>query len=537
MNTEAKVGLLFFAGLGLLLWFAIFVTGINGGNGTYEVRFDRVLGLRVGDAVTYNGVRVGKVSDVAPVLNGDGGSEVAVRFDIDERMREAVIISDQVLITVAGGLLGGSSLAITSSGPGTSIEPGLLTQARGTDPVDLNTVLAQVNDLIAENRPDLRRAIADLPRAVDNMANMGGEIQAVVAENRQALGEAIAGMRDMTQSIRGMVEENRAEVQNAVQRLASLLEDLKGMVAENRPDVRAAIARAPELMEEFTTVGRDLRTMIQANRERIDAIMKGFANFAPRLDRIGADIETVTAQISSGQGSIGKAVFDDALYVNATEAADSLRRRADEVQTFTSAFATTRLYGGVEGGYNQRSEVAHALAYFRLEPKPWKYYKFGIGYRSDPEWIDDQPTFTATFTPDDLKDREEDYRDGLDTLDFHLSIGYRFFPDDDIERYRLDLSAGLFETQLGGQVGVYLTRDFSVWAMARMVDDSNLPNRLDRERGNAYGRAYVRYEPFQGLHLHLGGDDLFYKPGAYGGVGFEVMDRDLVNLFVAAGSL
>ena len=537
MKTEAKIGLLFFLGLGLLLWFSLFVTGLGGGKGDYEVRFDRVMNLRIGDPVTYNGVRVGRVSDVVPVLNDVGSSEIAVHYDIEGRMRQAVIIGDNTRFSISGSLLGGGgALTIESQGEGSLVQPGLQAQ-RGSNPVDLNTVLSSVNQLIEENRSNLRSAVQQLPDAVANMGGMGKEIQEVVAENRKAINEAIVGMRDMTQSIRGMVEENREEVSVAVKRLSDLLENLQGLISENRPDIRKAIAKAPELMEEFTTVGRDLRTMIQANRERIDTVMTGFANFAPRLDRIGADIETVTAHIAAGKGSIGKAVFEDDLYDNASAAADSIRRRADEVKTFTSAFATTKLYGGVETGYNSRSEVGHALAYLRIEPKPWKYYQFGIGYRGDPEWIDDGPTFTNSFTIDDYRNRQESYRDGFDTLDLHLALGYRFFPDDYIERYRLDVSAGLFDGELGGRVGLQLTEDFSLWTMARRVDDSALPNRLEREEGDVYARSFLRYEPFTGVSLRAGVDDIFTKPGPYGGLSIEILDRDLVNLFVAAGSL
>ena len=57
MNSEIKVGILFFIGLGLLLWFTIFVTQIGTSRGEYAIRFPRVEKLKEGDQVTYNGVR------------------------------------------------------------------------------------------------------------------------------------------------------------------------------------------------------------------------------------------------------------------------------------------------------------------------------------------------------------------------------------------------------------------------------------------------------------------------------------------------
>ena len=154
----------------MLIWFALFVTGLGGGQGDYEVRFDRVNNLRIGDPVTYNGVRVGRVTDVVPVLNDLGSSEIAVHYDIEERMRQAVLIGEQTSFSIAGSLLGGGgALTISSQGAGQLPQPGLQ-PLRGSDPVDLNTVLSSVNQLIEENRSDLRSAVEQLPEPLRRWA-------------------------------------------------------------------------------------------------------------------------------------------------------------------------------------------------------------------------------------------------------------------------------------------------------------------------------------------------------------------------------
>jgi hypothetical protein len=85
VNSEVKVGILFFLGLGLLLWFTIFTTQIGQTKGAYAVRFPRVTRLKEGDGVTYNGVRVGTVTEVAPVLRANDGKPAVQGVLLDQR--------------------------------------------------------------------------------------------------------------------------------------------------------------------------------------------------------------------------------------------------------------------------------------------------------------------------------------------------------------------------------------------------------------------------------------------------------------------
>ena len=114
MNSEVKVGILFFLGLGLLLWFTIFTTQIGAAKGPYAVIFPRVTRLKEGDGVTYNGVKVGTVTEVIPVLLNDGKPAVKVSFSINGDRKKVVMIDEQTEFRIAQGLLGGSSLEIAA---------------------------------------------------------------------------------------------------------------------------------------------------------------------------------------------------------------------------------------------------------------------------------------------------------------------------------------------------------------------------------------------------------------------------------------
>ena len=74
MPVEAKVGLVFFLGLGLVLWFTVYVGDFSAAEGEFNVRFVNVQGIAAGSNVQFNGVKIGKVRKVQPVLSSAGST-------------------------------------------------------------------------------------------------------------------------------------------------------------------------------------------------------------------------------------------------------------------------------------------------------------------------------------------------------------------------------------------------------------------------------------------------------------------------------
>lgn len=550
MNTEVRVGLLFFLCMGLGLWFALFVTDLGHGPGDFAVDFERVYQLESGDDVTYAGVVVGRVASVLPVVEG-GKVRVRVRFDIPEHLRPAVLISDDTQITIDQGLLGSSRLAIVGNGNGRPIGSGVLAGLDGRPPANLSQLIAEAVAVIQENRESIRTTLATLPEAVANFASLGEDVGSLVADNRAALNETIAGLRELTTTLKDLVAANRDDIEATVTRLAALTEEVQAMVAENRQPVRAAIAQLPAAAEHFATLGEDLRSLVGDNRERIDTLLASLGDLAPRLDRISQDVAAITGQVASGQGTVGKLLFEEEVYDSTQRVLEGAEQRVDEVKEFTGGFALTEFYGGIESGYNPVSELGYHTAYVRIEPKPWRAYSLGVTYRSLPEGFDDLSFLDQRFSTEALLDptlayglylyRRTEAEDTIDDLERWLgpnaTIGFRFFPDDGLERYRLHVEAGLVEGQFGARAEWALSQDFTAGVMLRAADDSELPDGTPLEGGGVFGRAWIDWKVWRGITLRAGGDDLFDAIGPYLGLQAELLDQDIRNLFSAASLL
>lgn len=519
MTSEAKAGLLFFAGLGLMLWFTVYVAKGGSGSGEFQVSFTKVAGLAPGSAVTYNGIPIGRVSAVLPVLV-DGQPRVQVVFNVESDFRQQILIGPTSRFRVSQGMLGGSSLAIDHLGTGEAISNAVLATHTGEPPMTFSEALEQMGEVMAENRKPLNQAITGLPAAIDNFAGMSGAVRDAVQENRENLKEAVISLRDMGRQLADAVSENRQDLNQAIRRIDAMAGQIHDLVAENRPALKASADRLPQAVQSIEQAAAQMRDLVTENRANIGTVMGGLASFTPKLDRIGDDLAAIMAQIRSGQGTIGRLVFEDTLHAKATTTLDSFNQRLEEVEPLTSGISGLKIYTGVNGGMNVDTGAGSGGAYLRLEPKPWKLYEVGFGYRGAPEDRD-----TLEDDPEDLP------------VDFSALVGYRFFRDDDEELYRLTTKAGLIDSKLGGQV------DYALWGN-RLTASAMMRNKHDgfderdrrfEEGDNPLLRSWLEWRFWRRVSLIAGVDDILDESGGWFGIRGELLDNDIRNLVGVAG--
>lgn len=513
MNSEVKVGILFFIGLGLLLWFTIFVTQIGTAHGDYSVRFPRVQKLKEGDQVTYNGVRVGTITEVAPILGPDGSPSVRVTFTVQPDRQPMVLIDGSSRFSITQGLLGGSAMDI-SSRTGRPITPEALTQHIGQEPVGIDEVFASVQSLIEENRQNIKETIATAKTSLDSFGKASDEIRGLVADNRKQVGEAITNFSAMSERIAKLVDDNRDAVAAAIKRFEEMSQQIRDLVEENRVAIKQAADKLPAAVENVASAAKTIDETVTENREDLRKTVANLADATAKFDRVGENLDVITTQIASGKGTVGKLVFEDTLHDKTVAAVDSFSDRLEEVKPVTSGFSDYKIFLGVGGGANVDTGVAMYGAYLRLEPKPWKFYEAGVSYRTAPEELEEE----AYEDPDDLN------------VDFHILFGWRFFPDDDAQLYRLTVAAGLIETKIGGYVEVPLFGDLNVRVMAREKHSDREVDDRRYEDGDVMLRATLGYRLWKRIYLNAGVDDCIDDPGFWGGIRVDLLDNDLRNL-------
>ena len=113
MSSEVKVGIVFLAGLFLLAASTFVVEDLSvfkKAGPRYQVYFEDISGLAVGDPVRYGGFEVGEVAEIEV----DPERNLAlVTYEIDDNQRDFVKIRRNSEHTIGADLFGRAALTIT----------------------------------------------------------------------------------------------------------------------------------------------------------------------------------------------------------------------------------------------------------------------------------------------------------------------------------------------------------------------------------------------------------------------------------------
>lgn len=230
-------------------------------------------GIRRGDAVQMRGVNIGRVTSFRIAEEG-----VAVNLEID---KQYPIPSDSRVELRSSGLLGGMVANII---PGTSNR-----KARG-GLVLPGSVAKGIFDQIDELQASAGRALVRVQSLLD--------------------------------------EKTIQNVHEGTDDLRTLMRQLNEVAAEQRGQIAAltgSLRRTAEAMEK-TASGPEIDRSVK----RIDVVTTKLDSLASSLDRTSRSAENIVARIDRGEGSLGKLTKDDELYNNASEAAATMKKAAEE---------------------------------------------------------------------------------------------------------------------------------------------------------------------------------------------------------------
>lgn len=295
-SNNVLVGGVVLALLIVTLAFIVWLAGISGGDANrYDIFFKTsVEGLAKGSTVTFSGVPVGKVEEIA--LMPQSPEFVRVRISV----KDDVPILQGTTATIAGvGFTGVSQInldgaikgapPITEPGPyGAPViptKPGALGELLSSAPMLLerfSTLTERLTELLNDkNQASITGILANVNKLTGALADRSPEIAATLAETRIAIRQAgdaaeqigkLAGTTNamMDADVRPMI----ANLNRAVSAARGSMENLDGAIAEARPGLKAFSTRT---VPEMSQLIRDLSEMSEA--------LSAVAN---RLDRGGA---------------------------------------------------------------------------------------------------------------------------------------------------------------------------------------------------------------------------------------------------------
>jgi phospholipid/cholesterol/gamma-HCH transport system substrate-binding protein len=241
---------------------------------TVTVRFVDVAGLEKGDGVAVAGVHKGRVVDISL-----RGREAYVQLLLD---RDVWLAEDATFSIKSKSALGEKFVSID---PGSS------------------------SVRLALTEPATGRTLSDLSGATEQLG--------VIASR---LGEVIISLEENV-----LNDEVLGSLRETVENLKAATGSISELTAENRGDLRRAVTGMRGASAELQTAASGLSKLVNTNEPQITDAIGRLSGVAERLD-------TLTARLENGEGTLGRLLEDDALYVSLQSTADELRTLIQDVK-------------------------------------------------------------------------------------------------------------------------------------------------------------------------------------------------------------
>ena len=361
MSSAAKVGAFMLIILAVVGYFVLKIEDVDLARGgtTRKIRvaFDNVAGLEPKSAVRVAGVRKGKVTEI-DVVNG----KATVTLELDDD----VPLFENASARVANlGLLGEKYIEIDPGQPKAGPLRGEVLRVPGAQPASIDDVTTQVAEIAKDVKaitesmrtvmtgPTGQQRLEDI---VENVRQITAQVRELVAINRENVDATLVNMRAITADLRVAIPQLTA----SIERTASAL---GGTVGENREDVR-------KVVENLRTLSADLKVT---------------------SDNLGS----ITGQMKSGEGTMGKLLYSDEAHERLTGALGAVESGVTELRKVMGRVGQMQLdlgikadyYAGMNAPVNGLEPVSgnsRTAVNLRIVPNPARNRFYSIELSDDP---------------------------------------------------------------------------------------------------------------------------------------------------------
>jgi len=282
-RQEIQVGITVLVAAAVLLWGVTWLKefSLASKHRVWRVGFEQTGGLGVSDEVQVNGIRKGAVDRM--MLAGDHvlvylaiGSDVTLTRDSRVAIRNVGLMGEKVIAVDLKSTGGAYSEADTIPG------------------------------IYEKGVPEVMAAMGD---AVGTVQQLTHQLQAVAdAMNKNGdFSGAMRNIRTVSEDLKSAVQQNRRALDLTVENFASASKTAKALTTDREAQLKAAL-------DDFASAA-----------DKLDKL-------ATRLDSLRASVQSVTGKIDRGEGSLGKLVNDDKLYVEAKASIQSLKALIEDVK-------------------------------------------------------------------------------------------------------------------------------------------------------------------------------------------------------------
>jgi len=377
MSSAAKVGAFMLVVLGILGFFILKIEDIAVDRGstmkTVDVMFDSVAGLDEKSAVRVAGVRVGKVR----AINLENGRAiVTLEIANDVQLHEGA-----TAIVASMGLLGEKYI---------ELDPG-------------NISSPPLGDLQGKRLEGSK--VATLDDVTNQISQIADDVKAVTASLRNAMGgptgeqrmeEIVENLRQITERVRSILDVNEDNVNASAANIRKITEEL-----------RVEIPRIADSIDRFAS---SVSETVTENREDVRVVVENLRSLSTDLKGTVDNLNSITGQIRSGEGTVGKLIYNDEAHNQLTSTLASVEAGVKDLSDTLGRTKRIQLgvevkgdyYSGMDDelspGFGDSSRTGVSLI---LSPNPENNRFLQLEVNNDPAGKRKQKIVTETVTGPD----------------------------------------------------------------------------------------------------------------------------------------
>lgn len=615
MRKELLLGLLFFGAVAVIATVTIVLGEWDAGGYAFTVTFREVSGLEKDSKVFYHGYKIGRVKDVAWTEDGTLIArirlleDVVIPSDVNFEVKESSFFGGTLLAILDGAeqpfplfdiILKERKVTVEADGRPLAEVRAQITRQTG---IVIETMQPALDDT------PIPGSVADRPaeEAIRALLRPAG-LTFIVKKDRLLVSRAIQGGDELVA---------RGGPKPFLDTLRSAIEEVERTIAEARPELQGALESLNEVMDKINkgegTIGKlvtdpDLYEQMRRTAENLGAIseelndqglvddIKGVvdklnrileqieeADVGEAIENIGEaagrvatvmkqveegpgtvhrliynedlirDFEEVVGSIARGEGTIGRLVMEDTLYVKTEQALDKLYVIEEKVETIADRVQSTEssigklldssdLYDNANKamqdlsqtlGVAARTQIAVGLSYrhaferelgigklyIRLLPRKSRYFLVGGS------WMNPSSDGQIIFDEDD-----RDEGKALFEVDVQIAQVF-FFHREDLNPWNdvtLGLRAGIIEGKVGGGLDLDFLQAFRWTLEAR--DSHTDPDRFDEQIDTFLLRSEVSVRIWKYFRIYAGAENIAEDAVFLVGAQVEWFDEDIRGL-------
>src|SRR5262249_8560142 len=192
---------------------------------------------------------------------------------------------------------------------------------RGTQPASIDDVTNQISAVATDVK-----AITESLRGA--MAGPQGE---------QRLQDIVENIRQITAQVRDLVAANRENVD-------ATLDNTRAITANLRTEI-------PRIAESIEKLASSLNGTLGENREDLHGVVQNLNKLSGDLRTTADNLNAITGQVRSGEGTVGKLVYSDEAHQRLTTALTAVESGVNELRTTLNRANRLALDLGMKGEY------------------------------------------------------------------------------------------------------------------------------------------------------------------------------------------